>query len=150
MQLQTRENVSELILKNQKLIAHASIAYLDKTNNNLLRTALTSERICRTFKALIKLGFKLDTSADLVVSPGMHYATQEILGINIFMNPYSYLFDVDEEISPEENDSLKMFMELTIPHINENTTPNLKLIAKQTGMELKIVEGLWAMMKSKA
>ena len=146
----TRENVTELILTNKKMIAHAPVAYLDNTNNNLIRTAFTWKGFSELSNVLIKLGFKIEPTADIAVSPGMHHATQEILDTNIFLNPYSYLFEGYEDISPEENESINKFMDLILPHINANTSPNLKLIAKQTGMELDIVISLWEMMKSKA
>ena len=97
---------------------------------------------------LAKAGFDLNTEADILVSPAMISAAEQILDKDITLNPYEKLFSKKkDETESAELKGINHFLQLALPFYNANKEPDFKQLAEEAGITEETALSVWKSVK---
>lgn len=142
------KDVYQLTLNELGEFPHFAVAYYHEKRKELIRTAMTEYGFERLTEVLANGGIDLNSVADLVVSPTMISAAGLVLNKSIELNPYEKLFSKKEK--DEDSEDLKRinnFLKLAIPAYNDGREIDLKVLAREAGIDQKTASALWKQLK---
>jgi hypothetical protein len=109
-------------------------AYFDELKGVFFLTAMTERGYTAMQALFMKHGIELPDEPEVRVHPAMLALTEKLLKRHLQLNPYSELFE-EEEDDPEMLAPMNNFMELLIGHVNQGKKPDIDLLAKEAGID---------------
>lgn len=143
-----RDGVYKLALRNLSELPHFAIAYYDTHENSLLRTAFTADGFYQLTAVLENIGLALNEDPEISVSPTMINTAGKILNKKIQYNPFDKLFANDKNQGKDEAlKKVNQFTQKLVLEINSGKEIDIKKLADEAGIEEKTANQLYTDLK---
>jgi hypothetical protein len=117
--------------------------YFAEETGELLVVALSDKGYQELAVLLNSHGLNVPIEPDVRLHVSMSHVIEKILKRKLYLNPYSYLFEIQE--SPESEEQmlkLNQLMALALPYINSGQQPDVAALAKEAGVDPEVAKEL--------
>ena len=135
--------VFRITLKKWDEPPHLAAAYFDEAEKRLVVTSITDKGFSGLTQMMNRHGLDFPTEPQIRIHLSMLVTAERILKKKISLNPYERLFT--PESTPQEKaeiEKLNRFLRSVLPAINAGKKPDIKVLAKEAGVDVSLVEKL--------